>query len=108
MLRIFVRERAFRRIAQDVLSADEQILRMAGANDITAPISFGQLAEDILNPGDRRHFVRVTLDGEGNVRASGPQASHRLASLAAANGLLDVPPGANWPAGKTVKVILLN
>ena len=84
------------------------LLCMAGANDVGARISFGTLAEEIRNPGDRRHFVRVTIDGEGNVRASGPQASHRLASLAASNGLADVAAGETWPAGKTVKVILLD
>jgi molybdopterin molybdotransferase len=84
------------------------LLRMAGANDVSARISLGVSAEEIRNPGDRRHFVRVTIDGEGNVRASGPQASHRLASLAAANGLVDVAAGETWPAGKTVKVILLD
>jgi molybdopterin molybdotransferase len=83
------------------------ILRMAGTSDVLAKVSLGKLAEEISNPGDRRHFVRVTIDSEGNVRASGPQASHRLASLAAANGLLDVPADATWEIGRTVKVILL-
>jgi molybdopterin molybdotransferase len=80
---------------------------MAGTSDVLAKVSLGKLAEEISNPGDRRHFVRVTIDSEGNVRASGPQASHRLASLAAANGLLDVPADATWEIGRTVKVILL-
>ncbi|HUS37742.1 MAG TPA: molybdopterin molybdotransferase MoeA, partial [Verrucomicrobiae bacterium] len=84
------------------------LLRMTGANNIGARISFGELAEEIRNPGDRRHFVRVAIDGEGDVRVSGPQASHRLASLSAANGLIDVAAGETWPTGKTVKVILLD
>lgn len=84
------------------------LLRMSGASEISSPISFGKLAEEISNSGDRRHFVRVLIDSDGNVRASGPQASHRLASLAAANGLLDVPAEANWEAGRIVKVILLD
>lgn len=84
------------------------LLRMAGASKLSAPVSFGVLAEEIRNPGDRRHFVRVATDGEGKIRVSGPQASHRLASLATANGLVDVAPGESLPAGKIVKVILLD
>jgi molybdopterin molybdotransferase len=83
------------------------LLKMAGTTDIVPPVSFGKLAEEISNPGDRRHFVRVTFDGAGNVRVSGLQASHRLASLAVANGLLDVPAGANLAADDTVKILLL-
>jgi len=83
------------------------LLKMAGAADFAPTISFGTLAEEISNPGDRRHFVRVTIDSTGNVRASGPQASHRLGSLAAANGLLDVPACAVFEPGKIVKVLLL-
>lgn len=84
------------------------LLQMAGVKDVGARTSFGTLAEEIRNTGDRRHFVRVMIDGEGNVQASGPQASHRLASLAAANGLVDVAAAETWPAGKSVKVILLD
>jgi molybdopterin molybdotransferase len=83
------------------------LLRMAGAVDLSPSISFGKLAEEISNRGDRRHFMRVHLDGEANVRLSGPQASHRLGSLASANGLVDVPPETTWQRGELVKVILL-
>jgi len=83
------------------------LLRMAGAAELSPPVSLGILAEEISNRGDRRHFVRVNMSAGGNVRASGPQASHRLGSLAAANALLDVPPGTNWEVGRTVKLILL-
>jgi molybdopterin molybdotransferase len=81
------------------------LLWMAGAVDVSPAFSFGTLAEEISNRGDRRHFVRVVIDSEGNVRASGPQASHRLGSLAAANGLLDVPAETVWEAGRIVRMI---
>jgi molybdopterin molybdotransferase len=84
------------------------LLRMGGAVDIAPPISFGELAEEISNPGDRRHFVRVKVDQNGMVRASGPQASHRLGSLAAANGMIDVPPGGRWETGRRVQVLRLD
>jgi molybdopterin molybdotransferase len=81
------------------------LLCMSGARDVAPSVSFGELAEEIFNPGDRRHFVRVTMDAEGLVRVSGPQASHRLGSLAAANGLVYVPPGERWEVGRRVRVL---
>jgi molybdopterin molybdotransferase len=81
------------------------LLRMNGAGDVAAPVSFGELAEEFSNPGDRRHFVRVAIDSNAKVRASGPQASHRLGSLAAANGLIDVPAGERWEIGRAVRVL---
>jgi molybdopterin molybdotransferase len=83
------------------------LLRMAGGVDLAPPVSFGRLAEEISNRGDRRHFMRVALDSEGNVRSSGAQASHRLQSLASANALLDVPAETTWEIGRTVKLLLL-
>ncbi len=66
----------------------------------------GQLAESIANRGDRRHFIRVTLGPDGEVRQAGVQGSHILSSLAAADGLIDVPPGTVWQTGMTVEVEL--
>jgi len=59
----------------------------------------------LANPEDRRHFIRVECDGKGGVRSSGPQGSHFVGSLAAANGLVDVPPRTHWPIGTTVQVL---
>ena len=83
------------------------LLRMAGAAEVSPPASVGILAEEVSNRGDRRHFVRVNIDANGNVRLSGPQASHRLGSLAAANALLDVPAETAFEAGRRVELILL-
>jgi molybdopterin molybdotransferase len=87
------------------LLARPALLRMQGARDVRPPMSWGKLAAPLHNRGDRRHFVRVLLDAEGQVRSTGGQASHMLGSMAAANGLVDVPPGANWPAGSPVAVL---
>jgi molybdopterin biosynthesis enzyme len=46
----------------------------------------------------------VFMDADGNTRSAGAQASHVLASLAAANGLVDVPPQTTLPAGAAVTV----
>lgn len=88
-----------------VLLARPALLRLAGASDVSLPSSRAILGEDISNPGDRRHFVRVRVDREGIAQISGPQASHRLASLAAANALLDIPAETIWAKGRAVSVL---
>ena len=57
-----------------------------------------------MNSGDRRHFVRVRMDGAGKVHSSGTQASHMLSSLAGANGLVDIPPKSSLAEGEKVEV----
>jgi molybdopterin molybdotransferase len=64
----------------------------------------GTLAEPVFNSGDRRHFVRVRMDDAGKVYSSGTQSSHMLSSLAASNGLLDIPAGARLAEGERVQV----
>jgi len=78
--------------------------KLLGAPKWTTPNLPGTLAEPLSNSGGRRHFIRVQRDLQGSVRPSGPQASHLLGSLAAANGLVDVPPNTRLPAGTSVRV----
>jgi molybdopterin molybdotransferase len=79
--------------------------RLQGAIEVLPPITHGILAEALTNNGERRHFVRVRVDENGAVRSAGAQASHLLSSLAAANGLVEVPPNATLAAGSPVRVI---
>lgn len=81
------------------------LLRMQGAADLNLPSHPGTLRQPLQNPGDRRHFVRVHAGPDGEIRPAGPQASHRLASLAEANGLVDMPPHAGFEAGRKVFVL---
>jgi molybdopterin molybdotransferase len=81
------------------------LMKLQGARELDLPIRTGVLREALVNEGDRRHFIRVILDANGQVRSVGPQASHRLLSLAQANGLADVPPGAALPPGARVSVL---
>jgi molybdopterin molybdotransferase len=81
------------------------LLRFQGAGVPELPSRPGILAEALVNAGDRRHFVRVNLDGQGKVRPAGKQASHILHSLARANGLVDVPPSTTLKAGSSVAVL---
>lgn len=88
-----------------LLLVQPALLRLQGHASL-APVTVpGILTEPLRNPGDRRHFVRVTLDAAGLVRSAGMQASHRLSSLAEANALLDLPPGADLAVGTHVAVI---
>lgn len=88
-----------------LLLARPALLRWQGAMDVFMPVSFGILAETFSNSGDRRHFVRVTVDKDGKVHSAGTQASHILSSLASANGLIDVPPKTTMNAGTTVQIL---
>jgi molybdopterin molybdotransferase len=81
------------------------LLRWQGATDISLPAHPGVLAEPLANPGERRHFMRVKVDPTGKVQLAGLQASHVLSSLAAANGLVDVPAHTTLTAGSTVTVL---
>jgi molybdopterin molybdotransferase len=81
------------------------LLKWQGANDVNLEKQPGLLAESVVNTGERRHFMRVTLGPGGTVRSAGTQASHMLSSLARANGLLDLPPGAQFAAGARVEIL---
>jgi molybdopterin molybdotransferase len=87
------------------LLARPALLRLQGAREVRPPVSWGTLAEPLGNRGQRRHFARVVLDANGEVRSAGRQESHILSSMARANGLLDMPPGTTWPAGTRVAVL---
>lgn len=88
-----------------VLLVAPALLRFQGANRTSPPQRTGSLAEPLANPGDRRHFVRVQLNEAGQIQPSGTQASHLLVSLAAADGLVDVPPRTVLPVGTTMPVV---
>lgn len=81
------------------------LLKLQGARDLSLPVSWGTLAEPIANRGDRRHFVRVSIDEAGDVRSAGRQSSHILSSLSLADGLLDLPPESSKNAGEKVRVL---
>lgn len=81
------------------------LLKWQGAAQVHLPAHPGMLVEPLNNLGERRHFLRVTVDERGRIRSAGPQASHVLSGLAAANGLLDMPAGARWAAGTSVQVL---
>jgi len=81
------------------------LLRWQRANDTSLPVTQGVLAEPLVNKGNRRHFMRVRIDSQGNVRSAGLQSSHILSSLAAASGLVDVPAASTLEAGTLARVM---
>ena len=83
------------------------IARWQGAVQVALPAHPGVLAGPLSNPGERRHFIRVKVDEAGHVHSAGIQGSYRINSLAAANGLVDVPPQTTLTAGTTVRVMRL-
>jgi molybdopterin molybdotransferase len=87
-----------------LLLARPALLRWQGASETGLMVHPGILAEPLANPGDRRHFMRVKVGADGSVYSPGVQASHALASLAEANGLVDVPAQTTLAAGSEVKV----
>ena len=80
------------------------LLRWQGATDLSLSSPPGVLAEPLVNQGERRHFMRVLVDPAGRVCSAGRQASHVLSSVAAANGLVDVPANTTLAAGGAVSV----
>jgi molybdopterin molybdotransferase len=81
------------------------LARWQGARKINPPTRPVLLTGPLANLGDRRNFLRVTVDAEGQVREAANQGSHALASLAAANALVEVPAHTTLLPGTTVRAI---
>ncbi len=80
------------------------LLRLQGAADWSLPVRRCELAESLVNKGDRPHFICVSLEA-GAAKSAGKQGSHRLRGLAQAEGLVEVPAGSTLPAGRVVSVL---
>lgn len=88
------------------------ILKMLGYQDWTLPTVRARLLAPCENRGQRRHFVRVHVERQGEeyvARPVGEQGSGILSSVAQANGLAVIPEQWNEaPAGAFVDVQLLD
>ncbi len=91
-----------------VLLVRPALWRWQGARQVEPHRYWVTAGEAIQNRGDRRHFVRAQLDEAGNARPAGPQASHLLGSMAAADGLLDLPAGAMFAPGDRISFLPLD
>lgn len=83
------------------------LLRWQGAKNLALLTHPAVLGESFANTGDRRHFVRVRVDGNGKIYSAGKQASHALSSLSVADGLLDVGPQTTLASGSTINILRL-
>lgn len=87
------------------LLAHPALRRWQGAGNPALPVLLGVAGESFVNQSDRRHFMRIRVEADGRFFSAGKQASHALASLARANGLLDLAPGQQLAAGQAVTVL---
>ena len=92
--------------ATAVLLALPALRQLAGSANPAPDSRPGILTEPLTNPDSRRHFMRVHLDHNAAIRSAGIQGSHVLSSLAAANGLVDVPPRTTLETGSVARVIV--
>ena len=76
----------------------------AGVAAAAVPSAPSRLAAPVANRSDRPHYLRGRLDEDGAFRPDGLQESHALFSLSRATAMLRVPPGAEWPEGREVRV----
>lgn len=81
------------------------LLRMQYAISTHPPMELAKLAQTFVNRGDRRQFMRVVIDANGEAHSAGAQASHVLSAAARANGLIDVPANGSLEKGTLVQVL---
>jgi molybdopterin molybdotransferase len=82
------------------------VLRLLqGSSTGAPPLRWCRWNSAAENPDRRRHFVRVQTDLDGTIRLSGQQGSHRMMSLAASDGLVDLAPGSQVGPGDLSPVI---
>lgn len=81
------------------------LLRMQNAKSTQPPTQLARLGQTLVNRGERRHFMRVIIDQNGEAHSAGAQAAHVLSAAARANGLVDVPANESLTQGTIVPVM---
>ncbi|MCR4407454.1 MAG: molybdopterin molybdotransferase MoeA [Anaerolineae bacterium] len=87
------------------------ILTMMGITELDKPTVEAVLLDEVKYKDDRRHFLRVYVEGKNGeyyARLTGEQGSGILSSMVKANGLAIIPE--TWdhvPAGERVQVMML-
>jgi molybdopterin molybdotransferase len=88
------------------------IYKMMGKNNLKTPSVEAVIENSILNNDGRRIFARVKVEkrnGQYFAKLTGPQGSHILTSMSAANGLAVVPENREKiEAGETLQVMMLD
>lgn len=86
------------------------LLKMMGHASVFRPVVKATISDTFKNKGDRPHLVlcRVsTADGKHVASISAAQSSSNLVTIAQANGLIEIPPGASIAPGVETDVTLL-
>jgi len=84
------------------------LLKMRGLTEIDLPTVTAEAVEDFENHGDRVHYMRATLQRDGEKWLAKPmprQGSHVISSLVNANCLVEVPEATTIPQGQPVRAI---
>ncbi len=91
-----------------VLFVRPALLRMAGATDDALLLTRfpATAAVELVNRGDRPHYLRGTLDAGGGFSPAGRQESHALFALSRSRVLVRVEPGTTVPAGSEIEALL--
>jgi molybdopterin molybdotransferase len=89
------------------LFAAPALARLQGA-DVQAKPLRARLGEAVPRHPDRDECIRVRIDADSIATPTGPQGSHMLSSLVAADGLAVIPRGTDsLPAGTEVDILAL-
>jgi molybdopterin molybdotransferase len=85
------------------------LVKMMGAGEtaLSLPKTSAQLTSDVLNEGDRIHYLRGELCN-GQFTPMGRQESHALFGLSRSNALLPIAPGEKMGSGAIVTVLTWN
>ena len=87
------------------------LLKAMGHRRVFRPKVRAILQEPVANKGKRPHLVRGIVSAQDNryhVSTTGNQSSGRLSSLIQGNGLIYLPPEAQYVTGDAVEVMLLD
>jgi molybdopterin molybdotransferase len=87
------------------------LLKMRGLVELDLPVFEAEAAQDFVNPGDRTLFLRARRERVADkwlVHALPRQGSHMIASIAAADCLVEIPEVTTIPRGTIVKARLLH
>ena len=84
------------------------ILRLQGAaeDELALPTSPATAGTELVQTGDRPHYLRGTLDEFGRFVLIGKQESHALFALSQSRALVRIPPRTTIPAGAMVQASL--
>lgn len=81
------------------------LLRLQGAaeEELPLPTFLAVAGEELVNSGNRPHYLRGTLDRDGTFRLAGRQESHALFALSRSHALVRVEPGQTTSPGGLVR-----